>query len=139
MASEEMMTDETDRQEIKDRIAIAVFNNVPDDTPITAVRELIERMTDITVETIAALAKDESSGPIPLPTGPITHTPPTAFQPPGRVLPPPTYELPVTIPVPIYNEDGFGVGFDLVHPPDVECVFPPNTKQCSCGKMEPGD
>lgn len=46
--------------------------------------------------------------------------------------------LPVTYPEPVFNEDGFGVGFRIVHPPGVECVFPPNTKQCSCGRMEVG-
>lgn len=47
-------------------------------------------------------------------------------------------ELPVTIAEPVFNEQGFSVGFRIVHPPGVECVFPPGTKQCSCGKMDLG-
>lgn len=46
--------------------------------------------------------------------------------------------LPITMSAPIYNEDGFAVGWSVVHPPGVECVFPLPTKQCSCGKMELG-
>jgi hypothetical protein len=46
--------------------------------------------------------------------------------------------LPVTISEPIYNEDGFGVGFRVVHPPGVECVFPLPSRQCSCGRLAPG-
>lgn len=63
---------------------------------------------------------------------------PPVFQPLSRVLPPPAYEPPVTISEPIRNDQGFYVGFRIVHPPGVECVFPPNTKQCSCGKMDLG-
>lgn len=52
--------------------------------------------------------------------------------------PAPDYTLPVTLSEPVLNEDGFYVGFRVVHPPGVECVFPLDTKQCSCGKMDIG-
>lgn len=45
---------------------------------------------------------------------------------------------PITLTEPVYNTDGFGVGFRVVHPPGVECEFPPDTKRCSCGKMDLG-
>jgi hypothetical protein len=55
------------------------------------------------------------------------------------VRPNPTpYTLPEVYPEPIYNDQGFGVGFRVVHPPGVECVFPPDTHQCSCGKIDVG-
>lgn len=44
--------------------------------------------------------------------------------------------LPVTIAEPVFNEQGFSAGFKLIHPPGVDCVFPPDTKQCSCGRTE---
>lgn len=52
--------------------------------------------------------------------------------------PSPSYELPVTLSEPILNEQGFYVGFAISHPPGVDCVFPPTTNQCSCGKMDLG-
>lgn len=61
------------------------------------------------------------------------------------VTPAPTFfdikdydSLPATIPEPIYNKDGFGVGFRVVHPPGVECVYPLPTKRCTCGRLDPG-
>lgn len=48
------------------------------------------------------------------------------------------YLLPVTMSEPVMNEEGFYVGFQVVHPAGVKCVFPPDTKQCSCGKMDLG-
>lgn len=47
-------------------------------------------------------------------------------------------DLPVTIAEPIYNDQGFGVGFRIIHPQGVECVFPLDTRQCSCGRMDVG-
>ncbi len=47
-------------------------------------------------------------------------------------------DRPVTISEPIYNTEGFGVGFRIRHPESVECVFPPPTHQCSCGRLEIG-
>lgn len=46
-----------------------------------------------------------------------------------------TVELPVTMSEPILSEEGFGVGFRIFHPPGVACVFPADTHQCSCGKI----
>lgn len=67
----------------------------------------------------------------------------TYVPPPGKPFPVPNplnlnESLPVTYTEPVMNDDGFYVGFQVVHPPGVECVFPPNTKQCSCGKMDLG-
>lgn len=45
-----------------------------------------------------------------------------------------TLELPVTMAAPVYNDQGFSVGFRITHPPGVECVFPLPSNQCSCGK-----
>lgn len=51
---------------------------------------------------------------------------------------PVTVERPITLTEPILNDEGFYVGFRVVHPPGVECVFPSDTNQCSCGKMNIG-
>lgn len=59
----------------------------------------------------------------------------TSRRPQAAALPAPA-ELPVTIAEPIYDSNGFSVGFRIVHPPGVECVFHPDTKQCPCGKTE---
>lgn len=48
------------------------------------------------------------------------------------------YERPVTISEPIYNDQGFGVGFRLSHPEGVECGFHPESHQCSCGRLDVG-
>lgn len=46
-------------------------------------------------------------------------------------------ELPVTMAEPVYNDQGFAVGFRVMHPPGVECVFDQRTHKCSCGRPEP--
>lgn len=48
------------------------------------------------------------------------------------------YDPPATLATPIYNEDGFSVGFKVVHPPGVECAFHPEAKRCTCGRMDIG-
>lgn len=45
-------------------------------------------------------------------------------------------ELPPVLSEPVYNEEGFGVGFRISHPPGVECVFPFPTGRCSCGRTD---
>lgn len=48
------------------------------------------------------------------------------------------YGRPLTISEPMFNGQGFGVGFRITHPGS-ECVFPEATdKQCSCGRMDLG-
>lgn len=72
----------------------------------------------------------------------VAAIPESADRPVGstaEIAPPDVHDsLPIAYPEPVFNEDGFGAGFRVVHPPGVECVFPPNTKQCSCGKMDLG-
>lgn len=51
--------------------------------------------------------------------------------------PVPSVELPPMITEITYDDRGFANGFRPVHPEGVECVFPPDTKQCSCGRLDP--
>lgn len=127
------MTDE--RTEIRNKIAVAVYDHVPGDLPASKVNTLIDRMTDITLDAIAEMNGEQTGRPIPIPSGPIAHTPPAPPQPFDPYAP----GLPPVFPEPEYNDQNFGVGFRMVHPPGVECAFPPPHNRCSCGKSAPDD
>ena len=60
--------EDDERLEVRDRIAIVVFYSVPDDTTVTKVRELIEGLTDITMDTLAALRRHREVLPERCPT-----------------------------------------------------------------------
>lgn len=47
-------------------------------------------------------------------------------------------DLPPVIAQPLYNEDGFGMGFGISHPPGVECAYLEATRRCSCGRPQFG-
>lgn len=68
----------------------------------------------------------------------VQRSSPPTFHTVGQSIPEPTHPLPVTLTEPISSEDGFMTGWRIVHPPGVECVFPSDTKQCSCGRMKLG-
>lgn len=67
--------------------------------------------------------------PLPEPSAVLARSKPVVQEP---------YTPAVTLAEPIYNEQGFSVGFRVTHPPGVSCVFDPATSRCSCGKLDLG-